>query len=146
MHNSQFAIDNIRTIPLEKKVFLVLENKVEELENLVDTLITLKFEKDDRSKRLYIKTIHVGPDFTLNLYKRRTSSVDAKRKAYYHTGTVSFIFGPERKLVTTGLDSERSYTKFITGNIRYILQRAIQHFQLDTKEVLVSEKLACYLK
>lgn len=111
-----------------------------DLEALLKTLELLTF-KD-------MADIQLGKSFTVQMIKRQTSSRHAKRKAYAYTGAIYFNYNEHRKNIRLPLLSrnDRSYKNFTKQNFRYILQRAIQHFQLDKNELITSDKLACWLK
>lgn len=117
-------------------------NIVTGLERLVDELQVVRFERT--------MSLILDKGFIVKLSKRQTSSSEAKKKAYAYHGSIQFLYGytADRKVVNVYLNykDDRSYKHFITSNIKYILQRAIQHFELDKSQLLVSEKLACWLK
>lgn len=117
-------------------------NLVTGLEQLIDELQKVRFENK--------MSLILDKGFIVKLSKRQTSSSEAKKKAYAYDGSIQFLYGytAERKIVNVYLNSknDRSYKHFIESNVKYILQRAIQHFELDKNQLLVSDKLACWLK
>ena len=126
----------------KKKVELeVGENLIEDLEVLTDTIQRLSLNDEQTIVRL-------GDSFVIHLFKRQTSSELAKQKRYAYNGLVEFLYGPARKKVTDGLlkRGDRSYKQFADGNLRIILQRALQHFELPKQEALASDKLAAWLR
>jgi hypothetical protein len=129
----------IRVEPKECLELETSENMVDALEKLTDTIQRLRFKE--------ATSIKLGDVFVIHLFKKQTSSELAKRKSYVYNGLIEYLYGPSRVHVKDGLlaRGERSYKTFTDSNIRIILQRALQHFELSKKDVLASDKLALWL-
>ena len=114
---------------------MATNNPILDIENLIDALPSLKPEDN---------IVYSIDDFQITLSRRVTSTENAKRKAYAYRGIIYFTYGPARVKTSCEFigNDDRSYFNLVTNNLRLIVQRARQHFQLTDSEILASEKLA----
>lgn len=111
--------------------------KSTDLELFVDTL--LSFDTKEAT------SVSLG-DFTVYLGLRPVSTKATKKERFEYDGRIEFVYGPDRVSVSKELPyRNKDFQKFIKSNIRIILQRATQHFQLDTQIASGSDKLLCWL-
>lgn len=100
----------------------MFEKYIEELKNT--RVLSSKFKNGCLAVKL--------DDFEIELFRRVTSSSEAKRKQYNYRGNITFRYMNGKTYTTSFVGKDRSLLNLINHNEHLILSRLKQHFK-ETK-------------